>query len=362
MPVCYLHVGSHKTGTSALQTFLARNRKVFAQHHILVPAAGTSATGSHLPLVRALLGLPGRDGEGALRQLTSEISECPGHHIVVSAEFLETVFQRQAGEDPILRFFLDAGYEVRLILYVRNTPQWVNARYSQRVKMFRYNGDFPGMVQQLLAKQNAGLRRWSDFVRNNRCKLSARPYTGAIQSGGLIPDFMNILGFEWAAVSGQFVLPERINESVGPSVVAAARRIMSALPGGARALNNQQSGKCGRILLQHVRALGLEEEKFSGLDTAGARRLEGHFRDSNGAFARAFWQASWDDVFSADTRAEFVINDLAQKPITSEERDRVERLYESAWPAIQRAITGKTPDGFRRPRSGRQKASGGEAL
>ena len=38
--ICYIHVGTHKTGTTSIQRFLALNRERFADAGVLLPRAG----------------------------------------------------------------------------------------------------------------------------------------------------------------------------------------------------------------------------------------------------------------------------------------------------------------------------------
>lgn len=338
MPICYLHVGSHKTGTTAIQDFLARNRAVFDRNNILVPASGTTSRGSHIVLVHRMLGMPvASHHQDPLAALKAEMQAHPSHHLLISAELLEITLKHGPRRHPIVEFFSKAGYEVRIILYVRNAPQLTNARYSQRVKMFRYDGEFSEMLQRIMAKDH-GLSRWVDVVRDNPCSLIARAYTGQVQAGGLIEDLMQVLGFDWRQVSSQFAVAARLNESVGPTAIAAARRIMSQ---GADRLNGTDrniKSWCGRKLLDEVKSQGIREPKFSGFDRESARRLLQHQRAANDLFAQEFWQKSWDEVFAADVSEEFVVNDFAQIGMTEADRKRVDRLYHSLWSRIERKL------------------------
>lgn len=338
MPICYLHVGSHKTGTTAIQDFLSRNRDVFDRNNILVPASGTTSRGSHIVLVHRMLGMPvASHHQDPLAALKAEMQARPSHDLLISAELLEITLKHGPRRHSIVEFFAKAGYDVRIILYVRNAPQLTNARYSQRVKMFRYGGEFSEMLARILAKDH-GLARWVDVVRNNPCSLVARAYTGDVQAGGLIGDIMQVLGFDWTQVSGQFAVAARLNESVGPTAIAAARRIMSDSADRLNGTDRNIMSWCGRKLMDEVKAQGIKEPKFSGFDNDTARRLLQRQRAANDRFAEEFWQKSWDEVFAADVSEEFVVNDFAQVGMTDADRKRVERLYQSLWSRIERKL------------------------
>ncbi len=54
--ICYIHVGPHKTGTSAIQWFLQENRAELLEHGYFVPESETKR-GAHHALAEKLAGM-----------------------------------------------------------------------------------------------------------------------------------------------------------------------------------------------------------------------------------------------------------------------------------------------------------------
>jgi hypothetical protein len=98
LPICYLHAGTHKTGTSSVQAFLAANDLPLKQRGVLAPRSGISEGGSHLRLVDALLGkpVPSRLVD-CVSKLKAELSAYPEHDVFLSAEVMENMTKQSSG-------------------------------------------------------------------------------------------------------------------------------------------------------------------------------------------------------------------------------------------------------------------------
>ena len=127
-----LHAGFGKTGTTALQAFLALNRKVLAQHGISYPKAAFRGGAHHLiapfvpPGVSARRWTPRRP-----RDWLPEVLATPHPRILMSTELLAAM-----GPEDVKRFCaaITPHVDLRVVLYLRRQDQMIMAGDNQQVK------------------------------------------------------------------------------------------------------------------------------------------------------------------------------------------------------------------------------------
>lgn len=114
-----VHIGPHKTGTTALQSMLARGREEMLAHGVLYPGS----KGAHHEEARALRGLAAgwaHDDEGVpdpaiWQRLVDEVREAPGR-VVISSEFFA-----QCNDEQRARLVREIGPErIHLLVAARN--------------------------------------------------------------------------------------------------------------------------------------------------------------------------------------------------------------------------------------------------
>lgn len=121
-----LHIGMERTGTSAVQRFLARNRTALRLMGVRYPRPRSGAPEKHQDLVHAI-----RSGDDeAIRALVAAYTEGARAPItVLSAEGL-------SGPDPAYARALSplAGkFDVRVVVYLRRQDEWALSAYKQAV-------------------------------------------------------------------------------------------------------------------------------------------------------------------------------------------------------------------------------------
>ena len=306
MPDCYLHVGTHKTGTTAVQNFLLVERENLLGRGVLVPSPGLPPNGNHVPLVRAFCGRPAAPKHGDLiAKLDEELRQYPSHNVLLSAEAMEKHFLLGLRSE-IVAFFRSRGYDVKLICYVRPQQDRINASYAQNIKTFRANPDFRDLVTRTLQEGKLSYSRWSGIAEEQAVELIALPYNKIVQENGVLESFLRVLGLgELAPPSDAY----RRNPTVGTATIAAARTCMDRLKPKRLRLTQRQRVMCRRVLLQAE--ADIPSARFCGLDRSLVEFLQDHYSSDNDVFAEAVWRAKWNDVFG-EVERDVVPNEIAR--------------------------------------------------
>mgnify|MGYP003126452722 CR=1 FL=1 len=133
-----LHIGRHKTGTTAIQHFLWDNRSALRATGWLVPEAGRVNAGHH-GFSQALS--PGEIAPDqdltkikALVQLQRELADVDEQtRVVISSEAFQNCRPKDIGH-------AFGAYEARVIVYLRNQLDYLPSAYAQRVHATEYQG------------------------------------------------------------------------------------------------------------------------------------------------------------------------------------------------------------------------------
>ncbi|HWR98367.1 MAG TPA: hypothetical protein VN317_08085 [Candidatus Methanoperedens sp.] len=215
----YLHVGTHKTGTTALQQFFAGNRSRLSQLGVLYPDAGSP---HHARLAAAL-----RSGD---RQPLLDVLASPeaARHpaVLLSSED----FERQAAALDFLRALAPC---VTIVIYLRRQDFYVQSSYQASVKSpyRRSSQTFAQFYAECAAGALGGAPRrldWLALVESwsavfDRENVVVRPYErGQFAGGSIFADFLGVLGL---ALDEGFALPppERSNPGFSREIVELLR-------------------------------------------------------------------------------------------------------------------------------------------
>lgn len=224
MSVIYIHIGTHKTGTTSLQHFLGTNKAAMLEQGILVPDSGKPdmkrESGNHR-LAWSLLRKNGVDNFDDWNSLKQEMLQAPGAKTVISAEGFCLL------EDPGIRYLrkLLEGNEVYIIVYFRKYKDYLKSVYSTQIR----NKDtetrkFSAYIME--NTQKIDYNRLLEVLGRNFGyeRLIVRLYDEVIASGGIIRDFTKIIGFD----HGNFEVPEVfLNPSLSDHTTNAIRLLQS---------------------------------------------------------------------------------------------------------------------------------------
>ncbi len=184
-----LHIGRHKTGTTAIQTLLSGNRDALAQRGIYVPLAGLKRPGHQYlaqPMQREALGRSGVDDPNDLdvvRGFHAEVAALAADlAVAVSAESFQNC-------DPAVVRQAFARYRTRIVVYIRSQLEYLASSYAQRVQATPYRGSLEAYARDIYRPNYFRfLNTW--FEQFPRQFMVRRYGAGQLYGGDVVRDFM----------------------------------------------------------------------------------------------------------------------------------------------------------------------------
>ncbi len=165
MPRLFLHIGTPKTGSTAIQYFLARNFEPLRAQGINFVREGRKREAHNLVLQARRKGHI-RD---VMDKVVAEIETRPETTHVITSEMY---FGAGAAQDLADALPDHLRQETRILVYLRRQDGFLEALYKQRVKTGRYHGD---ALEFARAKLGNG-----DYLR------TLAPYAAAFGQGNII--------------------------------------------------------------------------------------------------------------------------------------------------------------------------------
>lgn len=228
-----LHAGTHKTGSTAIQTFLAGHRDKLREAGVLYPLLDGDPL-SHTSLQKhvglAHTGGDRRPLERSLAELREQLACDPAEQVVLSSEHFFAM--PQAWVPTLLEAVAPLFDSIVLVIYLRNQRDlWVSLA-NQRAKALKVlpshrlwgTTDFlgPAIVENMAYADYLDAfasRLGSGRVRARRFVSSSFP------GGSVVPDFLQTAGLE--ALGPPTEPPAPVNLSLGWKGVALALTLAS---------------------------------------------------------------------------------------------------------------------------------------
>lgn len=253
-----LHLGMHKTGSTALQAFLVAHAANLLQHRsVLVPEAGRPMLGEQLSDGHHQLAWMLDEDRSLHRErhcqpdvfarLRREIDDSAATTVILSSEELDAL---QRPEIERLAAELD-GHDLQVVVYLRRQDQYVQAMYFTEIAYQR------GKVADIEAFIHSGrcgsldyaalLENWATVFGRER--VVARRYERRqLLGGNVVKDFMDAVGIRipWAR-EDLWKLPEvTLNRTLPKAFLDA---LIAARELG---LSDMQQAQLRRLLLRVV--------------------------------------------------------------------------------------------------------------
>jgi hypothetical protein len=211
----FIHIGTHKTGTTSLQSWLRRNSRELAASGLLVPSAGTLCDSSgHHNLAFQLGGDSRYDPSlGGLDELVEELrlaSRSPGpRRAVLSSEDFFCLVEKPDGLRRLEQALRADGHRLTWLVFLRRVDDYSESLYTTLWGCgVRPRLGYPGFVLSILARGKyaqtqrfGGSVHYFDYAAFSRRwrQLSASPlllfdYDQAVADEGVLPCLLRVLG------------------------------------------------------------------------------------------------------------------------------------------------------------------------
>lgn len=211
----FIHIGTHKTGTTSLQAWLRRCSRELAASGIFVPSAGTLCDSSgHHNLAFQLGGDsrydPSLEGLNELVKELRHASRSPGlRRAVLSSEDFFCLVEKPDGLRRLEHALRAEGHTLTWVMFLRRVDDYSESLYTTLWGCgVRPRFGYPGFVLSILIRgKYAQTQRFGGsvhyfefmaFCRRWR-QLSASPlllfdYDQAVADEGVLPCFLRVLG------------------------------------------------------------------------------------------------------------------------------------------------------------------------
>lgn len=211
-----LHIGSYKTGSTAIQHALSANRETLACQGFCYPRPGIEQ--NHGDVARLLM-CP-KEASATVRAEAQRIRDearAASGNVIISSEGFASV------RPALLREWC-GGVDVRIIVYLREQAEAIASQYQQHVKATLVSTTFETFAEPRMLDYAGLLTPWAAaFGREN---LSAHAYAG----GDAVAHFAGLIGVEPADWRP---LPADPNPSIAGALLEAKRRLNARLQGSA---------------------------------------------------------------------------------------------------------------------------------
>lgn len=149
--VC-IHIGTHKTGTKALQVFLAMNRPLLQTIGIHYPILGRVdmgdgyfSPGHHQVAMEFLAGGP----TPSFDEILAKIDTVNLPTVVMSSEEFQILLNFPGALATIAKAFTDRGYSIHPIVYFRAQPYYAESLFSEFAKG-NYHQDLASLFETIV--------------------------------------------------------------------------------------------------------------------------------------------------------------------------------------------------------------------
>lgn len=241
MPKLFLHAGTHKTGTTALQSFAVANRAQLLERGLLYP--------DYAPL-----SIPLKDGHhqfahslaevSSARMAYEEVSGLPAHWLQLAREHqadvlisVESMYRHCVGEGSFLqrrRQFLErvatvlSDFDIEVVLVYRRPDDFARSLYQEIINSRTPTPTLPNLADWLNQEDRHQVRyhESASLFREVFPRTRVRIYEDCIRGDGLYVNFFGLLGVDVSDLP----TPGKVRKSLNAPQTVVKNYANDALP------------------------------------------------------------------------------------------------------------------------------------
>ena len=218
----HLHIGRHKTGTSAIQHFLSNNRAALAERGFDYPAP-LDGTRAHHSFARALPQAGGRTPWEVTAADLQELERFTGlgrtsGQLIISSERLQSA-------DPQAVRALWPGRDLQVIVYLREPLDYMLSSYAQAVHARTLRTSLVDYARRFKLDYTGFVGAWAEAFGEDaiRFRLYER---GRMEGGDVRRDLLQVVGLD---PEGLRFGDGEANPSLGPELLEFKGLVNAAL-------------------------------------------------------------------------------------------------------------------------------------
>lgn len=230
MKIIYLHIGSHKTGTTALQSFLHENKDLLKEQGFLYPRIGYDKPLPHHVILRPIItpsendyvwDIPGTEyiteEEDLYKAISLECDKLKISKVILSTELLffddlllKNLRKKRNAAEYIRNLFPDS--KIIPIVYLRNQVDLIESLYIEAVKGAHtcFENSFSEYKKENEDRlyYTKYLKPWTDEFGDD---VIIKCYERCVENHGIEKDFLSILGISDKSI--EFKVPDRVEQN-----------------------------------------------------------------------------------------------------------------------------------------------------
>ena len=183
-----LHIGTNKTGTTAIQDYLFNNKENLKKEGVIYPSTGIQNFAHH-NLARVMIGKPPSEVGLPTDWFQTLKKECEGFEtVIISSEVFHTI------DDPkrLTKFFPSGKTEI--IIYLREHLAYLTSWYQQAVQLRNITSKFSEFVELTYTQLNFMeiIDKWTKVFgkKNVKVRLFER---SAFEGGNVVNDIVSLI-------------------------------------------------------------------------------------------------------------------------------------------------------------------------
>ena len=317
-----VHAGTHKTASTYIQSRLWRNREILQKHGIKLLYPKQEKTGQYVDFARWV-------NDENYTKIEDELAHITGdhNHLLVSAEQFTKSFLSKKYIDGFQELLAKLGYKLKIVIFLRDQPDYINSIYIQEVRRFYHSLSVPTFEINCRKQRSHRFNyeeMFSDLLDNNQIDVKFLPYCSSFGD-----PFVRLLDsleqdlprdVEWIPAN-----PEKSNDQPGVKGVWLALETckrMQKMGVKLKRLENQSN---------YIRKYSIprrwSEDRFYGLRPKKVKIIREFYKSGNDRFANRVWEKqTWAEVYKNLPKQKYNVLDEASLP--KEEMDEMNDLLE----------------------------------